>query len=243
MEATTEEDRLYRKKRFRIKPSRMFDVCQEIFNECTTETMLRQVYHSFSTQKNESLNKQVTVVAPKDKTFSLTMSLTDRVNFVVVCSTLGHLVTIRELLRVKNMELPEITREYLERQDKQCEYIRSYNQSHSVQLRRSEKKKADLREQLRDEISDNKLGFLYEPGVAVLGKNGEGGSSNAENQTAQSRTRTKSDGTSSTKATRKCRCGGDDHSRVTHHSCPLNKQRQPLQPVGATQECGIISDK
>lgn len=66
-----------------------------VYERFVTPTMLRQNSHSFSTQKNESLlNKEMATVAPKDKTFSLTKSLADCVDHVVVRGSIGNLATV-----------------------------------------------------------------------------------------------------------------------------------------------------
>jgi hypothetical protein len=49
-----------------------------------TQSALRQVHHSFSSKKNESLNQKVMQFAPKDKHYSGSFSLYDRLYLVVI---------------------------------------------------------------------------------------------------------------------------------------------------------------
>ena len=178
--ATTEEEREYRRKRFRVKGSAIYEKFEEVLNRFTTPKMLRQVYHSFSTQKNEALNKAMTAVAPKDKTFSMTAALQDRVNYVVVKLTCGMMYLVETVLSLNMMMVTEATREYLQRNDRRVRYIRRHVSKPEFRHARAEKKKAAMRQQLREEVHDEKLGYVYEAAVAVLGDdNGGDGAASA----------------------------------------------------------------
>lgn len=215
-EPATEEDREKRRKRFRIKPSALFDCIQKVYERFVTPDMLRQVFHTFSTQKNESLNKEIATVAPKDKTFSLTKSLSDRVDFVVVRGTIGNLATVQEVCDQLGMQVPTMTEEFLRREDRRRSYIGSYFKKPAVKRGRANKKKMSMRAQLAKEVEDDKLGFTYQAGVAVLG----GG-----NVTGNSAMVVEGGGDVSAAAVGStCKCGATTHQRVTHRACPLNKK-------------------
>ena len=80
--------------------------------------MLEQLHHPYSSQKNESLNKEVTVVAAKDKKFAKSIALKDRVEFVLIHRTVGNYVTIHEVLWKMGMSAPDVVSEYLHCEDK-----------------------------------------------------------------------------------------------------------------------------
>lgn len=217
-----------RRKRFRPKGTELYEAIKEVFVRFTTTAMLLQVFHDFSSQKNESLNKEVTVVAPKDKTFSMSKSLEDRVNFVVIRSLSGNLVTIKNLLGHLGCMIPESTREYLRRQDRRRTYNYKYQSSTTFRRKRSEAKSLSIREQLAKEVEDDKLGYSYETGVAVLGKE---------------KTERKKKGVASLaiKGAKVCKCGSLDHSRVSHRSCPLNTRQVSALAVVTSQAANVQS--
>jgi len=68
---------------------------KSVFDTYTTDEMLRMTYHPFDSQKNESLNTKIAVVAPKTKTFCSTMSLSDCVAFVVITDSIGCIRVLR----------------------------------------------------------------------------------------------------------------------------------------------------
>lgn len=106
-----DEERKTGTKRFRRKPSALFDCVKAVYDWAVTPSMLRQSFYACSTQKNESWNKEVATVAPKDKTFSLTWSMSDRVDFVVLRGTLRWY-----LPQAWNAGVPVMTEEFLRRE-------------------------------------------------------------------------------------------------------------------------------
>ena len=60
------------KAKFRCKEndSQLFTMLKKGYENFLTDDALEQVYHSYSTNKNESLNRQITAAAPKDRHFS-----------------------------------------------------------------------------------------------------------------------------------------------------------------------------
>ena len=52
--------------------------------------MLLQLFHKHDSNLNESLNKSVMTYAPKERTYSLSMSLETRVKIVAGIQIIGH---------------------------------------------------------------------------------------------------------------------------------------------------------
>jgi len=77
------------------------------------DLMMEQVYHLFMSQKSESLHQQITWVAPKDKHFSGTMALSDRVALVVITDSVGYEEGMFLVFDELRIELPNTTIEYL----------------------------------------------------------------------------------------------------------------------------------
>jgi hypothetical protein len=105
--------------------------------------MLEQIRHFHDSQKNERLNKAITRVAPKDKTFSKTCSLKDRVAFVMCVDSVGYKATMQRLLREIMMTisadkdpLPAIVCAWTERADKKKMYKREYDRRLDVKRKR-----------------------------------------------------------------------------------------------------------
>lgn len=55
---------------------------------------MQQIHHPFSTQKNESLNRNATAVAPKDRFYGGTMQLFDRLRVVAMTDSIGEYETL-----------------------------------------------------------------------------------------------------------------------------------------------------
>ena len=62
----------------------------EAYSSYITRDMLRMLHHSWSTQKNESLNKSVSSYAPKDRTYSRTNSLDTRIAIAGAIKIVGY---------------------------------------------------------------------------------------------------------------------------------------------------------
>ncbi len=77
------------------------------------DLMMEQVYHLFQSQKSESLHQQITRLAPKDKHFSGTMALSDRVSLVVITDSVGYETGMLLVFDELGMKLPTTTIQYL----------------------------------------------------------------------------------------------------------------------------------
>ena len=62
----------------------------ESYSKYITRDMLKMLHHTWSTQKNKSLNKSVTCYAPKDRTYSKTNSLDTRVAIAGAIQVVGY---------------------------------------------------------------------------------------------------------------------------------------------------------
>jgi hypothetical protein len=68
----------------------MYREVMEIHKWFSTRTILEMIHHPFNSQKIKALNKRVTKVAPKDKTFCGSMALHERVAWVTISDSLGQ---------------------------------------------------------------------------------------------------------------------------------------------------------
>jgi hypothetical protein len=88
---------------------KLLDKLQELYAPYLTEEALYQCYHAHDTNKNESLNRKCTAVAPKDRYLSGTMSLKDRICLVVVTDSVGYVEAFRRLLLALGLHLELIS--------------------------------------------------------------------------------------------------------------------------------------
>jgi len=85
-----------------------------IWQHFGTDLMLGQVYHKFMSQKSKSLHQQqISHVAPKDKHFSSSMALSDRVALVVITDSVGYEVGVSKIFQELGVDLPPVTVQYL----------------------------------------------------------------------------------------------------------------------------------
>jgi len=129
--------------------------------------MLHQVYHLFMSQKSESLHQQITRVAPKDKHFSSSMALSDRVALVVVLDSVGYECALCMIVEEIQIELSPITVQYLRCRDQTREYWKSYKKQLPVVNRRYALRKGNIRKHLQDKAAAAENGMDYGPSIAV----------------------------------------------------------------------------
>lgn len=114
-----ELDKVEMKCKYLDQESATYHVLKDIHKKCTTNDQLMQCYHEFSSQKNESLNKKISVTAPKDETFSTSMSLVGRTDFVSLRDSIGELKAVQLILAELGFSaIYPVTAEYLKRIDK-----------------------------------------------------------------------------------------------------------------------------
>ena len=75
--------------RSKTKDSTLYNQMNKSYLPFTTEERLKESLHNFSTQKNEAMNNSVAKYAPKTRTYSTSMSLTNRVMIAIGCCNLG----------------------------------------------------------------------------------------------------------------------------------------------------------
>jgi len=132
----------------------LYQLVLTIWQHFGTELMLGQVYHKFMSQKSESLHQQISRVAPKDKHFSSSMALLDRVALVVITDSVGYEVGVLMIFEELGVELPPVTVQYLVRRNKRREYGKKYNQCLDVKDRRYSDKKQKIRDDLEQKAAD-----------------------------------------------------------------------------------------
>ena len=69
---------------------KLYDRVRDCYRPFTTTTRLKESPHEFDTQKNEGMNISIAKYASKNKTYGMTISLTNSVMIAVGTSNMGH---------------------------------------------------------------------------------------------------------------------------------------------------------
>jgi len=145
----------------------LYDLVKKVWEHFGTDLMLGQVYHRFMSQKSELLHQQITQVAPKDKHFSSSMALSDRVALVVVTDSVGYESGMQMIFDEIGLDLPPVTRQYLLRRNERRQYDRLYHKRLDVKNRRDTTKKENIRRDLEQKATDAREGMDYGPSVDI----------------------------------------------------------------------------
>ena len=159
-------------KRFRCKKnhnSTLFKKVKAAMEDyLVTNDALKQVYHKYITQKNESLNRKVTVVAPKDKFFGNTRTLQDRVHQVLIEDSVGYYHGLRRLLQKIGIPFDNMVREQSRRRDKLQSMLSKHRKKSSVKAKRSAKQYAAIKASNEQDKAAFNAGISYGSGIALL---------------------------------------------------------------------------
>merc|ERR1711884_108251 len=89
MNDADDDEKYYRCK---VRDKIIYDKMKEAYDPFITEERLEESRHGFTTQANESFNISVAAYAPKNKTYSTTMSLSNRVHIAIGIKNYGHFI-------------------------------------------------------------------------------------------------------------------------------------------------------
>jgi len=145
----------------------LYALVLKIWQHFGTDLMLKQVHHLFMSQKSESLHQQISRVAPKDKHFSNSMSLSDRVALVVITDSIGYEEGMVLIFEELGIELPAITLQYLKRRNSKRQYDKLYHRHLDIKGQRYSLKKEKIRSELDKKAQDAESGVGYGPSMGV----------------------------------------------------------------------------
>jgi hypothetical protein len=193
--------------------------------------MLAQIHHPYSSKKNEALNKAIMKVAPKHQTFCLTMSLSDRVNFVLITDSLGYASGINRIMKTitgdKGYSMNPVSQVYWQRVDAFKEKARIRQRSPAIKKQRAKQKSEAIRQGLLQQKHDAEKGETYGTGIALEEKVTTGRKRKAK--------RISSDNKKNNEKSMCCpHCKGKDHMRRSFAACPANKKNARTESTTAT---------
>jgi len=149
------------------KEPALYMALMNIMKRFSTKEMLMQLWHPHWIQKNESLNQLVSILAPKDKHLSSSMSLSDRVALVVIVDSVGFAQGLSKVFKKIVCSLPASTLECLKRQDAHREYDKKYHQNIDNKCRHGAAKQEVIKASLCHKKANAETGINYEPCMAI----------------------------------------------------------------------------
>ena len=188
---------------------------------------LKEVAHGSDTQVNESLNNFVAWLAPKNKTYSGSMSLSNRISVALGINSVGTLVYFGRLFAKLGIAVAPDVRHYLTKQQRTRAYrIQQYKKKEVKKVRNLK-----LHQRLREYsekliIKKEGKGAVYQPGIGM-----DGGYQAAAPAVAVAAASTISNSNDKCQA-----CGEAGHKRRTNKKCRFYTARkaattEPLTPT------------
>ena len=166
MPLTKEEyDDQITKYRCKQRHAKMYNALVEIFDAYTNDESLREIHHTFNTNINEALNKSVTSVAPKDRCYGRTISMTYRLYVIICVHSRGYLWTVQMLYNRLGISASKHTLEYFKQLDRRKDYQKEYQRRIQVKKRRRAADNQKIRDQKRKMARDIKEGLHYSSGI------------------------------------------------------------------------------
>jgi len=182
-----------------------------VMDTYTTDDMLRMTYHPYNSQKNESLNTKTAAVAPKNKTFCKTMSLSDRIAFVVIVDSIGYDAGIAQILSKlaggRPVVVPTELQLWMRRKDADARRKKNYQSLPRTKKMRAVKIQEKIKQSIADDLKAKKRGLDYGPGIAVAQEEAAAAPATAKGDTSKTTTPVCN------------QCGEAGHARITNKKC------------------------
>jgi hypothetical protein len=159
-------------KRFRHKETdkKLLDKLQDLYAPYLKSESLWQCYHAHDTNKNESLNRKCTAVAPKDRYLSGTMSLKDRISLVVSTDSVGYVEGFQRIMQLLGLDLElaaPVLMEWCRRVDRRQIKAGVWRQRPEVKRRRVAAINEAIKAYTIGDKAAAKQGKIYESGSAI----------------------------------------------------------------------------
>ena len=221
-ERDADTDKIYRCKE---KDSELYSYLEAVLERYLTKAALLEVGHGMDTQVNESLNNSIAWLAPKNKTYAGSRSLTNRVYIAIGIQSIGSLHYFKRLLGALGIDVTPDVLHYLTQHAEARDYRISKGQEKETKRLRNHKLHAKLKQatiELKGAIA-KRDGAIYQPGIGLGGgynSDDEGSSAPVSPERPLKKKR-------KVTATRKCgACGLAGHNRS-------NRMCQQWSPKGA----------
>ena len=135
----------------------------------TIEDRLIESLHTFESQTNEAVNSVIAKYAPKDRTYSSTMSLSNRISIVIGIHNDGYQAFWSEAFLSLQLDLFDSLGNHLRKKDRTKQLKKEYVKRSDVKLRRVKNHIDKMREMMEKQRLDEIRGFTYQSGSAIAG--------------------------------------------------------------------------
>ena len=221
--------------RDKTKDAKLYAKLQSLMRRFLTLEALQEVAHNMDTCANESFNNTISWLAPKNKVYSGTCSLQNRISIAIGISTLGTLAFFHRLFDKMGIQMtPDVHH-----------YLRVVGNNRKKRLDKTKtkayknKRKAHEFERLKKEtveatIARDKRDGTYKSGIGMTGGYDEEA---AEDDGAK-----KPAAAVAAVGLKKCTsCGGTDHQRTTSRRCKnyVPRQNNKKQKTKQADEDGV----
>ena len=132
-----------------------------------TDERLQELHHPFDSQTNEGLNTLISFYAPKNRTYSSTQSLRNRISLAITIHSRGISGTFQDLfdrlqLQKSNSFLPS-----LQAREKKSKNLQVYKKKTEVKLRRAQTSIVKIKEETAKAMKHERKGFSYNSGKGI----------------------------------------------------------------------------
>jgi hypothetical protein len=132
-----------------------------------TEQKMNEVYHPFHIQKNETLQRQATAVAPKDRFLGGRMQLYDRLWLVTILDSVGELEGISRIFASIGLpRLHSVMALWAANKDRKDNRRHDYKRKPAVKRKRANEKIAKMKAGVLQEKKAKTSGVTYQTGIA-----------------------------------------------------------------------------
>jgi hypothetical protein len=156
--------------KYRIKEEEpeLYSELKAILDKFTSVERLNDVHHVFETQVNESLNQSVSLLVPKNRTYSMTMALTSRVMICCGMHLLGRGSYWMQVCEALKLSIPDATLQYLTNEQKKAQERKKQRSLPEFKRHRSAAFKEKIKQYTEDNIKAKAAGQTYEKGKGFL---------------------------------------------------------------------------
>jgi hypothetical protein len=149
----------------KMKEVNVFEAVMKKMEEFLSVDRLRQVYHRWNTNRNESANQSVATCAPKHKYYGGSKSLSDRVHWVVIKLSLGHEKGLAALHEKLGIPLSPVLQQWAKKKDDQHDDAIKDKHSEAYRSERKRKRNQRVRKLRQAEANSLKEGMDYRSGM------------------------------------------------------------------------------
>ena len=153
--------------RCKMKDAELYSALTKLVARFITRKALEEVGHGMDTLVNESLNNTISWVAPKNKTYSRTQSLRNRISIAICISSVGTLKFYERLFAKIKISMPPDVQYYVKQVDASRTKKIAKTKTPAAKKRRQEKFHQALLEHAEKAKKQRakREGIAYQPGI------------------------------------------------------------------------------